>query len=64
MTRDNIAQSGWSVICNSGILLDKLKPSTKYVLSGEIKSNINTFNVRILREDGTNDISNALVGEV
>lgn len=58
MTRDNIAQSGWSVICNSGILLDKLKPSTKYVLSGEIKSNINTFfNVRILREDGTNDIS-------
>ena len=58
MTRDNIAQSGWSVICNSGILLDKLKPSTKYVLSGEIKSNINTFfNVRILREDGTNGIS-------
>lgn len=58
MTRDNIAQSGWSVICNSGILLDKLKPSTKYVLSGEIKSNINTFfNVQILREDGTNGIS-------
>ena len=58
MTRDNIAQSGWSVICNSGILLDKLKPSTKYVLSGEIKSNINTFfNVQILREDDTNGIS-------
>lgn len=58
MTRDNIAQSGRSVICNSGILLDKLKPSTKYVLSGEIKSNINTFfNVQILREDGTNGIS-------
>ena len=58
MTRDNIAQSGWSVICNSGILLDKLKPSTKYVISGEIKSNVNTFfNVQMLRPDGLKRIS-------
>ena len=58
MTRDNIAQSGWSIICNGGILLDKLKPSTKYVISGEIKSNVNTFfNVQMLRPDGLKRIS-------
>ena len=37
LKRDNVQQTGWSVICVSGIVLDKLKPNTKYIVSFEIQ---------------------------
>lgn len=58
MTRDSVAQSGWSYITNKNILLNKLKPATKYVLSVEIKSNVDTrFDVSILRGDSSGSLS-------
>ena len=58
MTRDSVAQSGWSYISNKNILLNKLKPATKYVLSVEIKSNVDTrFDVSILRGDSSGSLS-------
>ena len=58
MTRDSVAQSGWSYIANKNILLNKLKPATKYVLSVEIKSNVDTrFDVSILRGDSSGSLS-------
>lgn len=58
MTRDSVAQSGWSYITNKNILLNKLKPATKYVLSVEIKSNVDTrFDVSILRGDASGSLS-------
>lgn len=36
LKRDNVQQTGWSVICVEGIVLDKLKPNTKYIVSFEI----------------------------
>ena len=59
MTRDSTANSGWSVIVNNGILLNKLKPNTKYVLSVEVKSNVATyFDVCIQRTDATKPWTN------
>lgn len=37
LKRDNVQQTGWSVICVNGIILDKLKPNTKYIVSFEIQ---------------------------
>lgn len=37
LKRDSVQQTGWSVICVNGIVLDKLKPNTKYIISFEIQ---------------------------
>ena len=37
LKRDSVQQTGWSVICVNGIVLEKLKPNTKYIVSFEIQ---------------------------
>jgi len=42
LTRDNVAQSGWSVIVHFGLLSGQLVENTEYTLSVEVTSNIST----------------------
>lgn len=63
LKRDNVAQTGWSVICIRGIMLDKLKPNTQYRVSMEIASTSGkTLNFCLRNGDGSGTISNLVSG--
>ena len=59
LKRDSVQQTGWSVICVGGIVLDKLKPNTKYIVSLEIKSTAaNSLQFSLRRGNGEGIASN------
>ncbi|CAI3298215.1 hypothetical protein CIRMBP1257_00534 [Enterococcus cecorum] len=59
LKRDNVQQTGWSVICVNGIVLDKLKPNTKYIVSFEIQPTASTSLQFVLRRgNGADTASN------
>ena len=59
LKRDNVAQTGWSVINIKGLILDKLKPNTKYTIDIEIMTtSSNRLNFDIRNGSGLNVITN------
>ena len=57
--RDSVQQTGWSAICVRGIVLDKLKPNTKYIVSLEIKSTaVSSLQFSLRNANGTGVASN------
>ncbi|WP_235426843.1 tail fiber domain-containing protein [Enterococcus cecorum] len=59
LKRDNVAQSGWSVINIQGIMLNKLKPNTQYVMTMEIMSTGGKYlNFSLRNGGGSGAISN------
>ncbi|WP_171336552.1 tail fiber domain-containing protein [Enterococcus cecorum] len=63
LKRGNVAQTGWSVINVRGLMLNKLKPNTKYTVTMEIASTSGkTLNFCLRNGDGTAVISNLVSG--
>ncbi|MEQ3507238.1 tail fiber domain-containing protein [Enterococcus cecorum] len=59
LKRDSVQQTGWSVICVNGIVLEKLKPNTKYIVSFEIQPTASTSLQFVLRRgNGADTASN------
>lgn len=62
MTRGDDSQSGWSFIYFDDISRDKLLPNTDYIITVEVKSNVNTtFNLRGFEAaNGTGNLSSKI----
>lgn len=58
LTRNNVAQSGWSVIRYTSIALAKLETDTTYIISFDVKgsSDVPSWNVNLMKTDGTNGL--------
>ena len=60
LIRGNTEQSGWSVILYENLLVSEFKPNTDYIISVDIKPNIDTkFLFQIMENDGSNIIARA-----
>lgn len=60
LKRDSVQQTGWSVIYVSGIVLDKLKPNTKYIGTFEIMTTFGgVLQFTLRRTDGSTTASNS-----
>lgn len=60
LKRDSVQQTGWSVIYVSGIVLDKLKPNTKYIGTFEIMTTFGgVLQFTLRRTDGSITASNS-----
>ena len=58
LIRGNAEQSGWSVISYENLLVSEFKPNTDYIISVDIKPNIDTkFLFQIMKNDGSNLIT-------
>ena len=58
LKRDNVAQTGWSVINIKGIVLDKIKPNTRYTIDIEIMTtSSNRLNFDIRNGSGLDNIT-------
>lgn len=58
LIRGNTEQSGWSVIIYENLLVSEFKPNTDYIISVDIKPNIDTkFLFQIMKNDGSNLIT-------
>lgn len=62
MTRGDDAQSGWTVIGFDNISRDKWLPDTNYIITVEVKSNVNaTFTLHgLAAQDGTGNLSSKI----
>lgn len=58
LTRNNVAQSGWSVILYNNIGRSKLETNTTYTISFDVRGNVdvNSWGVQLLRDDGTGQL--------
>lgn len=58
LTRNNVAQSGWSVISYNNIGRSKLETNTTYTISFDVRGNVdvNSWGVQLLRADGTGQL--------
>ena len=60
LIRGNVEQSGWSVITYENLLVSEFKPNKDYIISVDIKPNIDTkLIIRIMEKDGSNVIARA-----
>lgn len=60
LIRGNTEQSGWSAILYENLLVSEFKPNTDYIISVDIKPNIDTkFLFHIMKNDGSNIIARA-----
>lgn len=58
LTRNNVAQSGWSVISYNNIGRSKLETNTTYTISFDVRGNVdvNSWGVQLLRANGTGQL--------
>lgn len=58
LTRNNVAQSGWSVISYNNIGRSKLETNTTYTISFDVRGNVdvNWWGVQLLRADATGQL--------